>query len=85
MWEKTQQSHGSPRISSRNFTRYSKQRPSARTGLPHRREQILQSGHLSGLNNLQDISLHPAYATMLGYTQQELGSNFAAEIDAAAA
>lgn len=42
-------------------------------------------GIFSGLNNLQDISLHPAYATMLGYTQQELEDNFAAEIDAAAA
>ncbi|MBE2208510.1 MAG: AAA family ATPase, partial [Saprospiraceae bacterium] len=27
-------------------------------------------GIFSGLNNLQDISLHPAYANMLGYTQQ---------------
>lgn len=42
-------------------------------------------GIFSGLNNLQDISLHPAYATMLGYTQQELEDNFAAEIDATAA
>ncbi|HRD83336.1 MAG TPA: AAA family ATPase, partial [Saprospiraceae bacterium] len=41
-------------------------------------------GIFSGLNNLQDISLHPAYANMLGYTQQELEGNFAEEITAAA-
>jgi hypothetical protein len=41
-------------------------------------------GIFSGLNNLQDISMHPAFATMLGYTQQELEANFAEEIDAAA-
>ena len=37
-------------------------------------------GIFSGLNNLQDISMHPAYATMLGYTQEELEHNFAEEI-----
>ena len=37
-------------------------------------------GIFSGINNLQDISLHPAYATMLGYTQEELEHNFAEEI-----
>lgn len=42
-------------------------------------------GIFSGLNNLQDISLHPAFANMLGYTQQELEENFAEEINAAAA
>ncbi len=41
-------------------------------------------GIFSGLNNLQDISMHPAFATMLGYTQQELEANFAEEIAAAA-
>ena len=41
-------------------------------------------GIFSGLNNLQDISLHPAFANMLGYTQQELEGNFAEEITAAA-
>jgi len=41
-------------------------------------------GIFSGLNNLQDISLHPAFANMLGYTQQELEENFAEEINAAA-
>ncbi|MCS6930545.1 MAG: AAA family ATPase, partial [Saprospiraceae bacterium] len=29
-------------------------------------------GIFSGLNNLQDITMHPRYATMLGYTQAEL-------------
>jgi hypothetical protein len=42
-------------------------------------------GIFSGLNNLQDISLHPAYATMLGYTQEELEHNFAEEITQTAA
>ncbi|MCS7036022.1 MAG: AAA family ATPase [Saprospiraceae bacterium] len=37
-------------------------------------------GIFSGLNNLQDITMHPAYATMLGYTQAELEVNFAEEI-----
>lgn len=41
-------------------------------------------GIFSGLNNLQDISMHPAYATMLGYTQQELEENFPEEIAATA-
>jgi Predicted AAA-ATPase/PD-(D/E)XK nuclease superfamily len=35
----------------------------------------------SGLNNLQDISLSPDYATLLGYTQQELINYFSLEID----
>ncbi len=30
----------------------------------------------SGLNNLQDITLHKKFATLLGYTQQELESYF---------
>ncbi len=38
----------------------------------------------SGLNNLEDISMHPGYATMLGYTQKELEENFSAHIDSAA-
>ena len=42
-------------------------------------------GIFSGLNNLQDITLHPAFASMLGYTQQELENNFAEEINATAA
>lgn len=41
-------------------------------------------GIFSGLNNLQDITMHPRFATMLGYTQQELESNFAEELDATA-
>ena len=40
-------------------------------------------GIFSGLNNLEDLSMHPAYATMLGYTQQELEGNFSEEIDIA--
>ena len=42
-------------------------------------------GIFSGLNNLQDITMHPAYATMLGYTQQELEHHFSEEIIEAAA
>ena len=37
-------------------------------------------GVFSGLNNLNDLSLAPAYATMLGYTQKELEENFAGYI-----
>jgi PAS domain-containing protein len=40
-------------------------------------------GIFSGLNNLEDLSMHPAYATMLGYTQQELEANFSEEIEMA--
>ncbi len=43
-----------------------------------------KTGIFSGLNNLVDLSMHPDYATMLGYTQQELESNFQEEINAAA-
>jgi hypothetical protein len=38
-------------------------------------------GIFSGLNNLFDLSMHPEYATMMGYTQAELENNFAEEID----
>jgi len=41
-------------------------------------------GIFSGLNNLQDITMHPQYATMLGYTQEELEDNFSKEIVATA-
>lgn len=37
-------------------------------------------GIFSGLNNLSDLSMHPKYATMLGYTQEELETNFEEEI-----
>jgi hypothetical protein len=40
-------------------------------------------GIFSGINNLVDLSTHPAYANMLGYTQQELEANFSEEIDIA--
>ena len=40
-------------------------------------------GIFSGLNNLEDLSMHPAYATMLGYTQEELEGNFSEEIEVA--
>jgi len=40
-------------------------------------------GIFSGLNNLVDLSMHPAYANMLGYTQKELENNFSEEIDIA--
>ncbi|MDD7200836.1 MAG: AAA family ATPase, partial [Sphaerochaetaceae bacterium] len=35
----------------------------------------------SKMNNLKDLSLSPAYATMLGYTQKELEGNFAGYIE----
>jgi hypothetical protein len=37
----------------------------------------------SKLNNLKDLTLHPHYATMLGYTQEELEDNFPDYIDTA--
>jgi hypothetical protein len=40
-------------------------------------------GIFSGLNNLADISMHPAYATLLGYSQEELENNFSEEIEVA--
>ncbi len=46
--------------------------------------KFAKTGIFSGLNNLVDLSMHPDYATMLGYTQQELESNFPEEIAAAA-
>ncbi|MCS7036233.1 MAG: AAA family ATPase, partial [Saprospiraceae bacterium] len=42
-------------------------------------------GIFSGLNNLNDITMHPQYATMLGYTQAELEANFEEEIAQTAA
>jgi hypothetical protein len=36
-----------------------------------------KTGIFSGLNNLIDLSMHPDYATMLGYTQAELETAFA--------
>lgn len=38
----------------------------------------------SDLNNLADITMHPDYATMLGYTQSEFEKSFAQRLDAAA-
>ncbi|HRK83409.1 MAG TPA: AAA family ATPase [Saprospiraceae bacterium] len=42
-------------------------------------------GIFSGLNNLLDITFHPEFATMLGYTQEELEYNFENHIAATAA
>jgi len=42
-------------------------------------------GIFSGLNNLVDLSMHRDYATMFGYTQAELETNFAEELDETAA
>ncbi|GHT01502.1 ATPase AAA [Synergistales bacterium] len=41
-------------------------------------------GVFSGMNNLNDISMDARYAAMLGYTEEELVSNFAPHIDATA-
>ncbi|MGN0857436.1 MAG: AAA family ATPase, partial [Candidatus Spyradenecus sp.] len=35
----------------------------------------------SGLNNIVDLTYDPAYATMFGYTQEELETNFAEHLD----
>jgi hypothetical protein len=42
-------------------------------------------GIFSGMNNQTDLTMHPQYATMLGYTQQELEQNFSEEIEDTAA
>ncbi|GHV53520.1 ATPase AAA [Synergistales bacterium] len=41
-------------------------------------------GVFSGMNNLNDISMDEAYAAMLGYTEEELVSNFSPHIEAMA-
>jgi hypothetical protein len=41
-------------------------------------------GVFSAMNNLNDISLDEAYSSMLGYTREELETNFAEHVDAAA-
>ncbi|MFN8490102.1 MAG: AAA family ATPase [Caldilineaceae bacterium] len=41
-------------------------------------------GVFSGLNNLEDISMHPAFSTALGITEAELRRDFADYIDALA-
>ncbi len=43
-----------------------------------------KTGIFSGLNNLTDLSMHPRYATMLGYTQDELEHYFDENITATA-
>lgn len=43
-----------------------------------------KTGIFSGLNNLVDLTMHPDYATMLGYTQAELEANFPEEIEGTA-
>ncbi|MFN5365369.1 MAG: AAA family ATPase [Bacteroidota bacterium] len=42
------------------------------------------TGIFSGLNNLTDLSMHPRYATMLGYTQDELEHYFDENVTATA-
>ena len=41
-------------------------------------------GIFSGMNNLTDLTMNARYATMLGYTQEELEAGFAEEIEATA-
>jgi hypothetical protein len=43
-----------------------------------------KTGIFSGLNNLTDLTMHPQFATMLGYTQEELVNCFSDKIDEAA-
>ena len=42
-------------------------------------------GVFSEINNLIDISMNDKYAAMLGYTKEELLSNFDGHLEAAAA
>ena len=46
--------------------------------------KFTRTGVFSAMNNLYDISMDPQYATMLGYTEEELISNFSGYIDLAA-
>jgi hypothetical protein len=46
--------------------------------------KFLKMGVFSALNNLEDISMKDEYATMLGYTQDDLLVNFSDYIDATA-
>ena len=43
--------------------------------------KFTRTGVFSAMNNLYDISMDPEYATMLGYTEEELISNFSGYID----
>ncbi len=43
-----------------------------------------KTGIFSGLNNLTDLTMHPQFATMLGYTQEELEHYFSDAITATA-
>ncbi|MFM8372114.1 MAG: AAA family ATPase, partial [Bacteroidota bacterium] len=43
-----------------------------------------KTGIFSGLNNLTDLTMDASFATMLGYTQEELTSCFSEKIDEAA-
>ena len=46
--------------------------------------KFTRTGVFSAMNNLKDISMKDEYATMLGYTDEELISNFSGHIDRAA-
>ena len=46
--------------------------------------KFTRTGVFSAMNNLNDISMDDKYATMLGYTDEELISNFSGHIDRAA-
>ena len=46
--------------------------------------KFTRAGVFSTMNNLKDISMKDEYATMLGYTEEELISNFSAHIDCSA-
>ena len=46
--------------------------------------KFTRAGVFSAMNNLKDISMKDEYATMLGYTEDELVSNFSGYIDRAA-
>ena len=46
--------------------------------------KFTRAGVFSAMNNLKDISMTDKYATMLGYTESELASNFDAHIERSA-
>ena len=47
-------------------------------------EKLHTEGYFSNLNQLQDISLHPAYTTLCGMTRAEIEAVFAPELQSLA-
>lgn len=46
--------------------------------------KLENTGIFSSFNNLEDVSLEPAYGTLLGYTEEEIRTYFSPYLDDAA-